>query len=99
MPKQQFDKFVSFVSRDRIPRQKASKSTPDLDEFVKTVQWYARENGYDFTEDEIKVWFANQRNQFAAGELGDSQLEAGSGGGNLNQYLHSAMTYIIGNMK
>ena len=97
MSKEQFDNFVNFVSKE-YPLPEAAKATPDLDEFVKTVHWHAKQNGYDFTEDEIKLWLANQGNQLAAGELSDSQLEAGAGAG-LNQYVQNALTSLLHNMK
>ena len=96
MSKAQLDKFIKHVSNDPAAMQEATKGTEDLNEFLKNVQQYAKKKGYDFTDDEVKAWITQHKQQLPSGELADSQLEAVAGGATVTLPGGFRFTYSSG---
>jgi len=61
--KTQLDEFVKFASNDPAAFQEAVGETQDPEEFLRNVHRYARDQGYDITEEEGKVWIADDSSQ------------------------------------
>ncbi len=86
MSKAQLDKFIGFISNDPSVLQEASKGAQQTDEFIKNVVTYAKEHGYDFSDDEIRGWIREQGEEHADGELSDRQLDTVAGGAMSNAH-------------
>ena len=80
MSQVQLEKFVSRISNNPAELEQAAKGTQDPEEFVRNVLAYAKQNGYDFTEQEGRAWLEQHGRELGGGELNDAQLEAVAGG-------------------
>lgn len=80
MSRAQIEKFMDVILKDSATVEQACGDARDPHMFFANLVQDAKRRGCDFTEDELREWWAQSGRGSAGGELSERQLDAVAGG-------------------